>query len=329
MNIKTKIVLEYLEKWRNLPSLTLAKKIYAENKEVYSNAELIRKSIQHFRGVNGDASRRKLATLDFIDYNPFRLPQTDETEHFAYTFPSEANNVLCLFDIHVPYFNTAALTAALEYGQKNNVNAVFIGGDFLDCHAAASKYCPDPRKRNIVGEIEMGKQVLQIIRDAFPKAFIFYLKGNHEERLETYLMVKAPELFNLDIFKLSDLLDFKSLNIEAQTCSKQTVKMGSLNVIHGHELNGGIFTPVNIARGLFTRTKTSTLCGHHHQVSEHTESDLNGKMTTCFSAGTLGELHPQYLPNAHLKWSHGFAHVQFEGDEFKVRNYRILDGKIL
>lgn len=327
MKVGTQIVIEYLTKWGNLQSLTLAKKIYNENKEVFKNVENVRKSIRHFRAANGDAARRKLATFDFLDYNPYKLPDTDETEFFPYIFPKEANNVLCLFDVHVPYQNNEALTAALEYGYKNNVNAIFIGGDFLDCHKAASKYQPDPRKRDIKGEIEIGMQILEIIRNAFPNAFIFYLLGNHEERLQNYLMVKAPELFNLDMFHLRDLMQFDRLKIQSQTCSKQTIKMGSLNVIHGHELGQSVMSPVNIARGLFLRTKTSTICGHHHQVSEHTETDLNGKLTTCWSVGTLGELHPHYLPNN--KWSHGFAHVQFDEDEFSVRNYRILGGRIL
>lgn len=151
------------------------------------------------------------------------------------------------------------------------------------------------------------------------------------------MMVKAPQIFDLDILNLPEMftgvghkhmnLDFSKLNINFQTCHKQTVRLGNLNVIHGHELGTSVISPVNIARGLFLKAKTSAICGHHHQVSEHTEPNLNGKITTCWSAGTLGELHPKYMPNN--KWSHGFTHVIWDEETFTVKNYRILNGKIL
>lgn len=329
--ITGQIVIQYLsdERWFNMPALTLARKIYNENNKVFNSIDHVRDIIRYYRNAMGSSNRQRLSNHDFIDYvpyNPFRLPESDAEEFYPFLFPSHANNVLCLYDVHVPYQDNAALTAALEYGLKNNVNALFFGGDFIDCHKV-SKFCPDPRKRDIKGEIEHGKEILEEIRKAFPKAYMFYLEGNHEDRLQSYLMLKAPELFNLDVFKLSELMEFDRLKIEKQTVYKQTVKMGGLNVVHGHELGSSVISPVNIARGLFLRAKTSTICGHHHQVSEHTEQNLNGKITTCWSVGTLGELHPAYLPNN--KWSHGFAHIQWDGEDFSVKNYRILNGKIL
>ena len=55
-----------------------------------------------------------------------------------------------------------------------------------------------------------------------------------------------------------------------------TLKLGALNLVHGHEFGGSIFSPVNIARGLFLPGKVSAMQGHNHQTSEHTESNMNG-----------------------------------------------------
>jgi hypothetical protein len=71
----------------------------------------------------------------------------------------------------------------------------------------------------------------------------------------------------------------------------------------------------------------SAMQGHNHQTSEHTESNMNGEITTTFSLGCLCELHPAYLPIN--KWNHGFALVDIDGKEFHVRNYRIHKGKVL
>jgi len=108
---------------------------------------------------------------------------------------------------------------------------------------------------------------------------------------------------------------------------KQIIHAGKLTILHGHELGASVFSPVNIARGLFLRAKDSALCGHHHQASEHTEPNINGKITTCWSVACLCELHPDYMPiNKH---HHGFAHVRvLDTGEFEVSNYRIVNGKI-
>jgi hypothetical protein len=67
--------------------------------------------------------------------------------------------------------------------------------------------------------------------------------------------------------------------------------------------------------------------GHHHQTSEHTETNMNGEITTTYSVGCLCELHPAYLPIN--KWNHGFAIVDIDGMNAHVRNFRIHKGEVL
>jgi hypothetical protein len=67
--------------------------------------------------------------------------------------------------------------------------------------------------------------------------------------------------------------------------------------------------------------------GHNHQTSEHTESNMNGEITTTWSLGCLCELHPAYLPIN--KWNWGMALIDIDGQNFEVRNKRIHNGKVL
>jgi hypothetical protein len=75
------------------------------------------------------------------------------------------------------------------------------------------------------------------------------------------------------------------------------------------------------------KAKVAAMQGHNHQTSEHTERDMNGRITTTYSLGCLCQLSPQYLPLN--KWNHGFAVVEVDGNEFKVENKRINDGVIM
>ena len=107
------------------------------------------------------------------------------------------------------------------------------------------------------------------------------------------------------------------------------VKAGKLFINHGHLLLRGAFSPVSPARGAYVKAKQSIIVGHTHKISEHTETNLNGEITTTWSTGCLCELSPDYVPFAN-NYSHGFAHVVVETNgDFKVQNKRIYKGKIL
>jgi hypothetical protein len=199
-----------------------------------------------------------------------------------------------------------------------------LNGDTCDFYGL-SRWEKDPRKRKFSQELEDTKKFLRSLKEAFDVP-IYFKVGNHEERLESYLRIKAPELLDVNEFQLDILLNFGELGIELIT-DKTIIKAGNLNIAHGHEFGRSVFSPVNPARGYYMKSKTSTMCGHNHQTSEHTEPDLNGKITTVWSTGCLCELHPMYMPVN--KWNHGFAIVNVaKNGSFDVDNYRIIEGKI-
>jgi hypothetical protein len=138
--------------------------------------------------------------------------------------------------------------------------------------------------------------------------------------------MKANELTGVEEFNLEAIIK-KRANVEVIS-DKRIIKAGNLNILHGHEFQGGVFSPVNIARGLFLKAKVNAMQGHNHQTSEHSERDLEGKITTTWSVGCLSELHPAYMPIN--KWNHGFSMVQIEDNgSFEVQNKRIHQGKLL
>jgi predicted phosphodiesterase len=156
-----------------------------------------------------------------------------------------------------------------------------------------------------------------------------FIAGNHEHRLQRYLLKKAPELAKLDELQLENFLKLKDLEIDFVS-SLQLIKAGKLNILHGHEFGGFVFNPVNPARGLFNRAKTNSLCGHFHQTSSHHENNLNNEGMACFTTGALCQLNPEYRPFAFTKWNIGFAFVEiFTDGYFHVHNKRIIDGRVL
>lgn len=259
------------------------------------------------------------------DLNPFGLPESLESEYKAYELPKHCDNILFLSDIHIPYHNIQALTLALQYGIKNKVNTIYLNGDIIDFYAI-SRFEKDPRKRDFAREVLLTRDFLKSLRNLFPSASIFFKCGNHDVRYEHYIMRHAPDLLALDEYNLQSLLHLDKYQIQFIP-SLQITHMGKLTALHGHEMMTSVFSPVNIARGLFLRAKDNAICGHHHQASEHSEPNINGKVVTCWSVACLCELHPDYMPlNKH---HHGFAHITLDGNgDFEVFNKRIINGKI-
>lgn len=329
---KGQIVKNYIKKFINTPSLSIAKKIYAENSDIFKDVEEVRNLIRYYRGVSGKGSRKgnkdkKLFIKPYTFSNFFNLPKSDSNKPKKFTLPSSSNNILVLSDIHIPYHDTQALSQAIQYGIDNKINAIIINGDLIDFFMI-SHFTNLERKRSVADELEMAREFLDVLNKTFPKVPIYFLLGNHDARLQKYLAVKAPELLDVEEFKLENLLQADKHNMKVFDPTT-ILKAGKLDIVHGDLLIRGMFAPVNPARGAFLKAKASVLIAHTHKVSTHTETTINGKTIACYSTGCLCELNPSYAPYAN-NYCHGFAHVQVGNNgHYKVKNLQLIQGEFI
>jgi len=319
---KVQICVDYRERlgW-DMPTLKLARIIYKDNPLLFSSVDSVRTALRSIEGKGG--TRIKIRKeVEARPKNPYNLPQSDEAIYEPY--PLNAKRLLVLSDIHIPYHSIDALTCTFDYAKKEKPDAILLNGDTIDFFGL-SRFMKDPKKRSVAHELQAFKELVDVIKKTF-NAKIYYKMGNHCERYEHFLWMKAHELVGIEEFDFSNIIKARAEGIEIIK-DKRIMKAGDLNIIHGHEFGGSVFSPVNIARGLFLRGKVSAMQGHNHQTSEHTESNMNGEITTTFSLGCLCELSPSYLPIN--KWNHGFAIVDIDGQNYEVRNKRIYKGKVL
>lgn len=321
---------------------TLARKIVMENTGLFdqTNAEVdrVRRAIRYRTGDSGDFQRvfaEKSGKLRKNLYNPEQMKPSEYMQAFmsrgektskdVWHLPKSIRKPLVLSDIHLPYHELSAIETAIDYGFKNNVDAIYLNGDVID-FAKISRWEKDPALMSAPVEVQMARDFLQgLVSLGLP---VYYKLGNHEDRWDRYILLNAPELIALPGLQLKAALGLDELEIELID-SRQHAKFGKLSVLHGHEFGESVFSPVNPARGLFLRGKSSVLAGHNHQTSEHHENNLNGDPTACFSTGCLCDLQPAYRPFAYTKWNHGAAIVDVDEDgEFSVENFRIIDRKV-
>ena len=321
----------YLPDGRIMPKRKIARLIYKEHCLSFTDEETVRLTVQKVTGKAGNKYREGIRANELYEpeginnpSNPYNLPDSDETVWEPYILDGE--RILLLTDIHIPYHNIPALTAAISWAKNKKPDTILLNGDTLDFFML-SRFSKDPKQRSFSGELNIFAQFINVIRSEFPSAKIIFKDGNHEERYNSYLYQKAGELIGVPEFSLENVIRTRSGEIEYVT-KKRIIKAGDLNIIHGHEFSGGVFSPVNIARGLFLKAKVSAIQGHNHQTSEHTETDMNGRITTTWSVGCLSDLHPEYMPLN--KWNHGFAFIEVAKDgDFQVHNKRIHKGEVL
>ena len=333
MQKRADIAREYVRKFPDAPTLTLAKKCYKANAALWPSVEACRDTFRYVRGNHG---KRHLAALKSADKrdtvrpngtvgDPFSaIPagMTDIADFKPYVV-DKPGQYLILSDTHIPYHDRGALILALE--SVSDPAGVILNGDIMD-HFALSQWDKDPRRKDFARELRTTREILGIIRNAFPTASIVYKMGNHEERYERYMELKAPELLDVAAFDLANVLELDDLGIDLVR-DKRPIRLGKLNVIHGHEYRFSISNPVNPARGLFLRSKALALCAHFHQSSHHSENTLDDKQLVCYSTGALCDLHPKYM--VLNKWNLGFAIVELAPDKaFTVHNKRIINGHI-
>jgi predicted phosphodiesterase len=325
---KVDIAEEYARRFPDHGSMTLAKLMVKDHGALFLSTEQARDAVRKARGAKGNKTRKEARIemplrkhTDPFGGIPEGIRHFQEREPLFIKGPAR---VAILSDIHIPYHDKTPLVEALRTCRKWGPTHLLLNGDIADFFSV-SFWEKDPRKRNLANEIATVREFLGVVRKQFPKAEIIYKLGNHEERWERYLRVKAPELIGVADFETNKVLHFDKHGIQG-VGECRVIRIGHLNVIHGHEFRWGIQSPVNPARGFYLRGKECVIGGHLHQTSAHNEKSMNGTVVSAWSTGCLCDMQPDYAPIN--KWNHGFATVELDkGGMFEVHNYKLIQGR--
>jgi predicted phosphodiesterase len=328
---KQQLAKQFRQKYPDYPTLKLARIMYKEHNLEFPNLESVRTVLRTIEGKLGKKKRESIPDKSMFKeearpLNPYNLPESYKEDRKPFKLPLACNNILLISDLHIPYHDIEAVTTALDYGKEKNVNTIFINGDLID-NAQVSRFERDMKKRSVKQEFDATKQFLVSLRQAFPNASIYWLKGNHCVRWEKFLAQKVSEIWDDPYFHLEERLRLneEKINIIDDTI---LVKAGKLSITHGHHIFKGIFSPVSPARGAYMKAKQSVIVGHLHRASQNSEMDLDGNVISCWSQACLCELRPNYSPLVSNS-QHGFAHILIEPNgNYTVHNYQIINGKV-
>lgn len=229
-------------------------------------------------------------------------------------------------DLHLPYHDSLALAACFAEFKRRNVDGIYINGDGADFFKI-SRFHKEPSNKMFKDEIDVMISFLRSLRKMFPNIKIYYKSGNHEMRLEKYIIEKCPELYNLYGVSIQDQLKLNELGIE-YVPEHIVARYGKLWIAHGSELGMGSGS-VNVARQIRLRVGVNIMTGHFHRTQVDQGRNLEGVIHAAWALGCLCHLQARYT-GAVNQWGQAGATVDMLDEEgnFKVDVFNIINGRV-
>jgi len=326
--IRSKQVEEYLRLYEGMPSNTIARMLRNHFPLLFKSVEQARTAVRYKRGNNGERDRKVLKNKEFMRENQksgytVPLPQSDYEEWIPYNVEAKGT-IAIIADLHIPYHHEGTLKLCLDHLDVVKPDMLIINGDLIDCYMS-SKFCKDPTKRDLQGEVDLVIQFLVHLKQRYNNSRILYKFGNHENRHKRFVFNNAPILWGVDKITLESLLELDDIGID-YVDNDRPIVIADFTILHGHELQGSGYSIISPARSAFLKTYSNCIIAHHHRTSEYSDNVLNGYQVTVYSIGCLCGLHMEYARIN--KWNNGFIIMHIAGGKMLVSNMKVEKGRI-
>lgn len=218
-------------------------------------------------------------------------------------------------DIHSPFGDIPLYKSIIQFAKSIEATDFIIAGDGLDLFQISKFpkiYNGVSRRLDIQHELDEMKELLRYTRNNL-KSNIYYIRGNHCDRLEKYLATHAAELSMLRCLDIRELLGFKELEI---SYSKWLIIKPPFNGLVYH----GIFAGENASKRELLRHNCNLICGHTHKNSYYEHASFFGKI----SCTHIGSIADKALIDEHCKYSEfsystqSFAVLYMNRERFQV-----------
>lgn len=243
--------------------------------------------------------------------------------------------VVLLPDVHTPYHHEVAWGCALDVVERWRPGVVIQVGDFSSFDSVSS-HPHDPKhvlslEQEIRGSnLALDELDLACRRGGVPRGNKWMLEGNHETRLDRYLLDRAPEArFAVD-WRRKLKLDRRGWRTLPY---KSSLQFGKLRITHDVGRSGA-----NAARQSLLDTGDNIAFGHTHRVQVVYQGQLSGERHVAATLGWLGDhdkIDYRHRDLVKRDWQHaiGVAYFLASGEFWLhvvpiVRGRCVIDGRV-
>lgn len=221
-------------------------------------------------------------------------------------------------DEHHPYAEPRAISLSLQILEEFDPHILVVGSD--GCNFAAFSKFPDWIRYR--GEVALTKQMflagIREKRDVCPNAKLYYIAGNHDQRLDT-LLREHPQLSEIEEFSFENWLELKKYKLRfhyeadpfGRTMLSQRLELTpNLLVLHGDYVRkySGWSGKAQLLEG--ERMMTSLLMGHCHRGGKFETADREGKPIGAYECYHHQRMNLLWLKGKNPDWQWGICLVE-------------------
>lgn len=201
---------------------------------------------------------------------------------------------------------------------------IAVLGDFADAETLSSHAATEPGRRDFKDELDAVNAALDQL-DALGATNKLYISGNHEFRMERYLMQNAPAMFRS--MQWPSLLNLSERGWKWTPYMKST-RIGKLHLTHDTGSAG-----MNAHRTSAAKFGGSAAIGHTHRMAYEVKGRFDGTPYLAAMFGWLGDADKaaRYMHevSSASDWVHGFGvgHMEPEGGVVHVQPVPIVNGR--
>ena len=168
-------------------------------------------------------------------------------------------------DHQIPFHNAPAIRLARQIIAEVNPHIILNVGDFADFPDLSVKFVHSPAFVNQIRSVRTSvRDIIEKDKASAPGCKYVWVKGNHEERLDTFVAAKVPELYELTA-------EGEPLNILNYLNVADLVDefVGPYGATYVQEFGRG-------GKFLFTHGNRATKYAAHHELTDHMKSGMSG-----------------------------------------------------
>lgn len=285
----------------------------------------------------GDLEQQLASALDSID------KQRHSAVRVLKGKPTETKGTFSRFiiaDTHGCWIDNKAAAAMLRDLELIRPQEIVLMGDHLDCAGWLANHHPfktvQEAKYSFREDVEAANWFLDEVCNRAPSARIHYLEGNHEERIEAWIVEQTKQdardaAYLRTMFSPETVLGLEKRKItyyrrtakHSRLRLRGMLRLGKCHFVHG------ISHARNAASVHLQKVKTNVVFGHTHRPQEDSTADTLTEYGA-WCPGCLCEFEPMWKHSQPTEWAHGYGLQCVASDgSFVHINARIVNGTSL
>lgn len=252
--------------------------------------------------------------------------------------PDKSKYLMAMGDTHGCFVEQAAVTAALNDAAALQPEIIVLLGDHLDCGGFLAQHMTlgyvAEAEYAFQDDVNAANQFLDAVRAACPNAEIIYIEGNHEIRIERWIMTqrmrnKKDAKYLRDMFSPNTVLELEKRGIRFIARGQMydglsvpgSIKIGKCYFTHGS------YCGEQATKKHLQRFGGNVVFGHVHIEDTYTTRTVTEPRTGAWTPGCLCHRQPLYMHTNPTSWVHGYHLQVIQPDgAFLPMNVPIIDG---